>query len=56
MIFLKKALPFIDFKKQIVIGLVLGLLVFLVLTIFQPFGTYNFKHSNYDLFFEINKW
>ncbi len=46
MIFLKQRLPFNDLKKQVVIGLVLGLLVFLVLAIFQPFGTYNFKHSS----------
>lgn len=46
MIFLKRALPFSNFKKQIGIGVILGLLVFLILAIFQPFGTYNFEHSS----------
>jgi len=46
MIFFKRRLPFNNLKKQVGIGLVLALLVFLILAIFQPFGTYNFKHSS----------
>ncbi len=45
MSYLKKRIPQNSIKKNAWVAFFLGLSVFLILTVFQPFGTYNFQDS-----------
>lgn len=44
--FLKRPLPATGFKTQVIAGIALGSLIFLILAIFQPFGTYNVQSAS----------
>lgn len=48
--FLFHRIPLTPFKKQLAAGSVIGLLIFFILIVFQPFGTYGFSIPNKSLF------
>ena len=48
--FLFRGIPPTPFRKQITAGGIIGILVFFILFVFQPFGTYEFSSANKSLF------
>lgn len=48
--FLFRHIPLTPFRKQLAAGGIVGLLVFFILFVFQPFGTYGFSIAHKSLF------
>lgn len=48
--FLFRHIPLTPLKQQFVAGGIIGLMVFFILLVFQPFGTYGFSMANKSLF------
>lgn len=48
--FIFRHIPLTPFRQQLISGGIIGLLVFFILLVFQPFGTYGFSIANKSLF------